>query len=94
MTLPDVEAVLARGQRAAGLLADSTFLAVVDDLSNYHLAAMCACQPGERHRETRDYHHTLHFALCETVQTLQGYAAAADKIMQDNLADSEEEDLD
>lgn len=87
----DVEAVLARGQRAAVLLADSTFLAVVDDLSNYHLAAMCACQPGERHRETRDYHHTLHFALCETVQTLQGHVAAAEEIVRNAIADSEED---
>lgn len=89
---PDIGTVIDRGINARELLQNPTFLAVIDDLSNYHVTAMVASPPGEAAREAREHHHLLHYAVCEIVQTLQGYAAAADELAKrtaDDLAEEE-----
>ena len=93
MNPPDPGAVLDRGLRAQELLQNSTFLAVIDDLSNYNVTAMVASPPGEASRAAREHHHLMHFAVCEIVQTLQGYAATAvelERSAQDDIAEEEQ----
>lgn len=90
---PDVGVVLDRGLNAQELLQNSTFLAVIDDLSNYHVTAMVASPPGEAARAAREHHHLLHFAICEIVSTLQGYASTAIELQrtaEDDLAEEEQ----
>jgi hypothetical protein len=76
----EIDAILKRGERAKSLLTNEDFLAIVDDLSNYHLAALVACAPGERDRETREFHHTMHAALREIAQEIQQRVSAAEEI--------------
>lgn len=73
----DVVAVVERGERAGSLLRNGDFLGVVDDLSNYHLAALVAAPPGEAAREARDHHHLMHHALTQIVAELRDREAAA-----------------
>lgn len=80
MLPPDPQLILDRGQAAALLMADETFLSVVDDLSQYHLAAIVAAPPGDRGREARDHHHLLHFALSEIAGELQGRVQTAEEL--------------
>lgn len=65
--------IIERGHRAARLLGDAVFLGAIDDLSDYHLAALVAAPPGEQGREAREYHHLLHYALSELGGQIQGY---------------------
>ena len=80
MTPPDPQVILDRGQAAALLMADETFLSVIDDLSQYHLAAICAARPGEAGREARDHHHLLHYALSEIAGELAGRVQTAEEL--------------
>ena len=90
---PSNGSVLERGANAQELLMNKTFLAVIDDLSNQHVMAMVATPPGEAHRAAREHHHLLHHAVCEIVQTLQGYASAALEMERAARDDLEEEEL-
>ncbi len=78
--LDDVEAVLARGRTAEALLAHADFVAVVNDLSTFHMAAIAASPPGPGGREAIEYHHACHFALTEIVSELQGRHDAAEEV--------------
>lgn len=62
---PDLETTIARGQDAERLLRDEAFVRVMNDVSNYHLAALLACRPVPSEQETRNYHHTLLHTLQE-----------------------------
>ena len=77
MQLPDPQTVLDRGDDASRLLANPTFEAVMNDLSNFHLSAMVATPSGPLGAETRDYHHGLLAALREVHEALTGHVAAA-----------------
>lgn len=77
MHLPDPNEVLERGRLAQELLDNPTFIDVINDLSAYHLAAICAAKPGEASREAREYHHTLHYALSEITGELVSRTSTA-----------------
>lgn len=93
MTPPDPQVILDRGQAAAILMSDPTFLSVVDDLSHYHLAAIVAAPPGERGREARDHHHLLHYALSEIAGDLAGRVQTAEELKKLLQASDEDDDL-
>lgn len=79
---PDPAPVIERGRQAKAVLENGDFLAVVDDLSNYHLAAMVAAPPGNAHRDARDHHHLIHHALSQIVAELSTRVAAADDLLR------------
>lgn len=91
LSAEEIQAILDRGDAARELLGNSAFLAVLDDLSTFHLSALVAASPGERDRETRDHHHTMHTAIREIAQDIQGRAAAADEIRA-RLANPEDDE--
>ena len=74
--LEQARLIIERGQRAADLLANPSFQWIVDDQTQYHLAALVAAPPGPRGCDARDYHHLQQHALSELVATLTGYAQA------------------
>lgn len=83
-----------RGRKAAALLSDPTFQWVVDDQTNYHLAALVAAPPGPSGADAITYHHLLQHALSELVATLQGHAqagAAMERALGDDASDDEED---
>jgi hypothetical protein len=86
---PDIELALERGEAAAALLRSACFISVVDDLSNYHLAALCASPPGDASRDARDFHHLLHHALTLIVDELRTREATAAELMN---RDNEDDD--
>lgn len=73
-------------------MANETFVAVVDDLTNYHLAALVAAPPGPRGLEAREYHHLIQHALSEIVSSLKGQVDTG-AAMKRALDEHEEEDL-
>ncbi len=70
------ERVIQSGRAAQELLENESFRRVVDDLTEYHLAGLVACKPGNSSQEARDYHHLLQYALTELVTDLASRAAA------------------
>lgn len=93
---PDITAVLERGRVAAALLEQEAFVAVVNDLSNYHVAALVAAPPGASGTEAREYHHLMQHALTEIVAALRQHADTAaelrEKLEQLNLEDDDGRD--
>lgn len=75
----DLEEVIRRGKAAATLLKDESFVATMNDLSDYHLAALAATRPIPAEAEARDYHHLLLYALREIVSDLEGRRDVAEK---------------
>ncbi len=73
------EYIVARGHNARLLLENPTFAAVVDDLTQYHLAALVAAPPGPSGKEAVDYHHLMQYAMTELVSTLQGHQQAGEE---------------
>lgn len=69
-------AVIERGQRAADLLANPSFVWIVNEQTAEHVAALVASPPGPAGLEKREYHHLQQHAISELVLTLQGYADA------------------
>lgn len=82
MTHPDPEVVIERGRDAERLLENPTFVAVMNDLSNWHVAAMIASPPGSSGGEVREHHHRMTFALREIEETLKGYRDAAAELLR------------
>lgn len=72
--------VIERGQRAADLLSHESFTWIVDDQTQFHLAALVASPPGASGLEAREHHHLQQHALTELVATLQGYAQAGQEM--------------
>lgn len=89
LPLPEPEEVIRRGRNAKALLNSQEFIDTVNGLTNMHLAALCACKPGEASRDAREHHHLMQFALTEIVAELQGYADTG-QAMEDAI----ENDLD
>lgn len=87
----DPQIVIERGRDAERLLADPTFEAVMNDLSNWHVAAMIAAPPGSPGAESREHHHRLTFALREIVDTLKGHQAASEELLRGIVEDHENE---
>ncbi len=86
-----VQLIIERGQRATRLLDDETFRWIVDDLTNYHLAALVAARPV-KDADAIEYHHTLQHALSEIVASLQGYSETGRKMEAVLAAEAEQED--
>jgi len=74
LDLDQAEYVIQRGNRAADLLANESFTWIVSDLTNTHLAGLCAAKPGEQ--DAINYHHAMQHTLTEIVGVLSGYAQA------------------
>lgn len=91
MQPPDPEVLLEAGRIASELLSSEAFTSCVNDLSTYHLAAICAAPPGASGRDARDHHHLLHYALSEIVSELQSRIATADEML-DLIARSEKDE--
>jgi hypothetical protein len=83
--------IIERGDRARQLLADDAFKWIVDDQTNYHLAALVAAPPGPKGADAVAYHHLQQNALSELVAALQGYAQAGEA-MRNVLNDPDDDD--
>lgn len=92
LDMDQTQQVIERGQRAADLLGHPSFTWIVDDLTNMHLAGLCAAKPGET--DAINYHHTMQHALTEIVSMLTGYAQAgvAQQHVLEAIAEDEPED--
>lgn len=88
-----MQAVIDRGSKAKDALEHPAVLAVIDDLTNYHLSALIAAPPGERGKEARDYHHLLQHALTELVGQLRSYAEAGEAALTAVRDGSTEDDF-
>lgn len=88
-----IQLIIDRGQRATHLLADETFRWIVDDQTNYHLAALVAARPV-KDADAISYHHTLQHALMELVSSLQGHAEVGRKMEEALAKQAEDEDDD
>lgn len=84
--------VIERGQKAADLLANEAFTWIVDDQTNYHLAALVAAPPGPKGADAVAYHHLQQNALSELVATLKGYADAGTAMQAALLEDDDDND--
>lgn len=87
----EIQFILERGEAAREMLGNPAFLAVLDDLSTFHLSALVSAAPGERDRETRDHHHTMHTAIREIAGEVQSRAAAADELLARLAAEEDTE---
>lgn len=87
-------AVIERGDKCRWLLANETFLYIVDDLTTFHMAALVAAPPGSAGAEAREYHHLLQHGLSQIVAQLQSYAnagEAASKVLELMNRDEDED---
>jgi hypothetical protein len=91
--LDAAQEVIQRGRQAADLLANEAFNRIVNDLTEAHLARLCAAPPGAKGADERDYNHLLQYALTEIVASLQGEAATGEA-MQHALEESSDDDSD
>jgi len=76
LDLDQVRLVIERGQRASNLLTNPSFTWIVNDLTNMHVAGLCAAKPGET--DAINYHHAMQHTLAEIVSVLEGYAQAGE----------------
>lgn len=85
--------VIDRGIRAADLLANESFGWVINDQTNYHLAALVAAPPGPRGADAVSYHHSMQHTLSELVAALRGYAEAGEAMQKaiQEMAETEDE---
>lgn len=90
MTPDQAQQIIDQGQHAAAVLESEHFMAVVDQQTNYHMAAIAAARPV-LDRDAIDYHHSIQHALSELVSLLRGQVDAG-KAMEKALADAMEED--
>jgi len=89
MLPPDPGMIIERGRRCAALLTPgSEFLAVIDDLSNYHMQAIAACPIGPASAPTITHHHVLHTAIKEIAEQVQAFAQAGAEL-EDAAVDKE-----
>lgn len=92
--LDQARLIIERGENATRLLADPAFVWIVDDQTNYHLAALCAAPPGPRGAEAVAYHHGVQHSLSELVSALQGYSQAGEAMASAlQEPDAEDDDL-
>lgn len=101
LTPEQIDLVIRRGEAAQALMDSAAFHEAVDDLSDFHLKALVACQPGDQDRQTRDYHHMMHTAVMEIAQTVQMRAQAGvalqarledEKILDEDAPQTDEDD--
>lgn len=85
--------VIERGDMATRLLSDDAFNWIVNDQTNYHLAALCAAPPGPKGADAVSYHHLQQSALTELVASLQGYAQAGAAMSEALSEDPDDDDL-
>ncbi|MES1994441.1 MAG: hypothetical protein V4457_12830 [Pseudomonadota bacterium] len=83
-------AVIERGRHAADLLANPSFVWIINEQTAEHVAALIASPPGPSGLEKREYHHLQQHALSELVLTLTGYAETG-KAQADALEAFEDE---
>ena len=88
--LDEAQAIITRGVQSQALLDNEAFIWIVNDQTQYHLAALCATPPGPAGAEAREAHYFQQHALSDLVAALQGYAAAGEA-MQAAL-EAEQED--
>ena len=96
LSIEQIEKLRAVARSAKDLLENESFLDVVNYLSEYHAAAIIGCRPGERDRETRDYHHTMHHALSSLVSEIRARIAAGEELerrLEEMQLLSEEEEI-
>lgn len=96
MLLPDLDqaqAIIERGERCARLINDEDFSWIVDDLTNYHLAALVAAPPGPSGAEAVSHHHLMQHSLTDLVATLKGYVEAGEAMKKALLEGDDEEDI-
>lgn len=74
--------IIERGDRSRELLDNESFQWIINDQTDYHLAALVAAPPGPKGAEAVAYHHTQQHALSELVAALQGYAEAGAKMRE------------
>ena len=87
----DAQFIVERGVMAKSLLDNEAFTWIVNDQSQYHLAALIAAPPGPSGADAVSYHHLQQYALTELVATLQGYAAAGEEqLAMIEMADPED----
>lgn len=84
--------VIERGRKASDLLANDAFTWIVDDQTQYHLAALVAAPPGPSGVDAIAYHHSIQHALSDLVGTLRGYADAGEEMQRVLLDGDAEED--
>lgn len=77
--LDAAQAVVERGEKARALLENEAFLWIVDQQTNFHLAALVAAPPGPSGADAVAYHHNQQYALTELVATLGGYVQAGEE---------------
>lgn len=79
MQLDEARFIVERGNKAKTLLENEAFAWIVNDQTQYHLAALVAAPPGPKGADAVSYHHTQQYALTELVATLQGYVQAGEE---------------
>lgn len=85
------EELIQRGLDAEALLASPAYAQALNDLADFHLAAITSSPPAAR--DTREWHYTMTQALRELHDQLQSYATVKQEI--EAQADLEtEEDFD
>ena len=92
MTPDQAQQIIEQGHHAAAVLESEHFMAVVDQQTNYHMAAIVAARPVID-RDAIDYHHSIQHALSELVALLRGQVDAG-KAMEKALADAADEQED
>ena len=91
---PDqLRAIVERGRRASSLMADASFLWIVDDQTNHHLSALVAARPGPASADAVAYHHNQIHAITDLVGTLKGYAEAGEAAQRAIEAPNEDNDV-
>lgn len=73
----DAQRVISRGYKAEALLDNEAFTWIINDQTQYHLAALIAADPATTQgAEDARSHHVQQRALTGIVEALQGYVAA------------------
>ena len=91
MNLDEAQFIVERGNKAKALLENDAFIWIVDDQTQYHLAALIASPPGPSGAEAVSYHHTQQYALTELVASLQGYVAAGEEQLDILIANGQDD---
>jgi hypothetical protein len=86
----EAQAIITRSVQAQALLDNEAFVWIVNDQTQYHLAALCATPPGPAGAADRETHYLQQHAFSELVAALQGYAAAGEAMQQALEAEHED----
>ena len=91
LPLVEIDRINREGGAARRLLEGGEFTELMNAISNYHLTALVACDPGPAAQDDRNHHHMMLHTLREIAAAVQARAQELDAL-EESLAEPNEDD--